>query len=50
MPAKSQRQYRMMQMIAHGKGKGIGPSEEVAKEFIKKIPKGKRKIFSKKNK
>jgi len=49
MPAKSAKQYRFMQMIAHGgKKKGIGPSEEVAKEFIHKTSPEKRKEWSKK--
>ena len=48
MPAKSAKQYRFMQMVAHGKKprKGIGPSEEVAKEFIRKTPKSKRKEYA----
>lgn len=41
MPAKSEKQYRFMQGIAHGmkprKG-GVGPSVAVAKEFIKHGP------------
>ena len=52
MPAKSAKQYRFMQMIAHGKAKrepGVGPSKEVAEEFIKKTPKKKRLEFAKKN-
>jgi hypothetical protein len=52
MPAKSAKQYRFMQMMAHSpgkkKGKGIGPSPEVAKEFIDKTPSSKRKLFAKK--
>ena len=50
MPAKSSKQYRMMQAVAHGatlKGAG-GPSKEVAKEFIAKTPKKKRSIFARK--
>lgn len=55
MPAKSAKQYRFMQMIAHGKkdkrtGKAksaIGPSEEVAKEMIDKTPEKKRSSFMK---
>lgn len=50
MPAKSASQYRFMQMIAHNKDKkrkgGVGPSPEVAKEFIKKTSKGDRKKFA----
>jgi len=50
MPAKSAKQYRFMQMIAHGgkSSKGIGPSESVAREFIEKTPAKKRKDWSKK--
>lgn len=51
MPAKSSRQYRFMAMIAHGgkpKNNTIGPSKEVAREFIDKTPKKKRSLFMKK--
>ena len=51
MPAKSAKQYRFMQMIAHGsKPSGIdtGPSKEVAREFIEKTPKNDRKKWSRK--
>ena len=49
MPAKSGKQYRFMQAVAHGKSnkRGVGPSEEVAREFIEKTPAKKRKQFSK---
>jgi hypothetical protein len=51
MPAKSARQYRFMQMMAHNpskkKTKGVGPSPEVAREFISKTSPAKRKEFSK---
>lgn len=51
MPAKSAAQYRFMQMMAHNpekkRGKGIGPSPEVAKEFIEKTPAKKRRAWSK---
>lgn len=50
MPAKSGKQYRFMAGVAHGmkpKG-GIGPSEEVAEEFVKKTPAKKRSMFMKK--
>jgi len=50
MPAKSAKQYKFMQMIAHGgksNKKGMGPSPEVAKEFISKTPKDKRHQFAK---
>lgn len=52
MPAKSAKQLRFMEGIAHGMkpNKGIGPSEEVAKEFIKKTPKAKKTLFLKKDK
>lgn len=50
MPAKSGRQFRFMAMIAHGKkpnktGNGVGPSKEVAKEFVRETPKEKRSMF-----
>jgi len=52
MPAKSEKQYKFMQMMAHNpekkKTKGPGPSPEVAEEFIKKTPAAKRKQFAKK--
>lgn len=55
MPATSGKQYRFMAAVAHGakpkgKDKGIGPSEEVAEEMIKKTPKKKRSLFMKKGK
>jgi len=52
MPAKSAKQYRFMQAIAHGakSNTGIGPSKEVAKEFVSKTSKEKRSLFSKKDK
>jgi hypothetical protein len=49
MPAKSAKQYRFMQMMAHNPEKkrtsGKGPSPAVAREFIEKTPKKKRSIF-----
>lgn len=48
MPAKSAKQYKFMAGIAHGmkpRGGAIGPSKEVAEEFIKKTPKKKRSEF-----
>ena len=51
MPAKSAKQFRFMAGVAHGmkpKGKGIGPSEAVAEEFVKKTPAKKRSMFMKK--
>ena len=52
MPAKSGKQYRLMQLIAHGgtPRHGVGPSEAVAKEFIDKTPSEKRKQFARKGK
>lgn len=47
MPAKSAKQFGLMQAAAHGNLKGAGPPPEVAKEFIHKTPKKKRKSFSK---
>lgn len=51
MPAKSAKQYRMMAAIAHGAKplKSVGPSKEVAEEFVKKTPKKKRSIFMRKH-
>lgn len=41
-----------MAMIAHGgksnKGKGVGPSKEVAEEMVHKTPAKKRSMFMKK--
>lgn len=52
MPAKSPAQYKFMAGIAHGMTprKGIGPSQEVAEEFVKKTPKKKRSLFMRKDK
>jgi hypothetical protein len=49
MPAKSAKQYKFMQAIAHGSSNKIdaGPSKKVAEEFISKTPKKKRSIFMK---
>ncbi len=50
MPAKTGKQYRFMQMIAHsskGKNRALGPSKEVAKEMIDKTPGKKRSMFMK---
>jgi len=49
MPVKSAKQFRFMQAMAGGakkKGKGIGPSPDVAKEFLAKTPTGKKKMFA----
>jgi len=48
MPAKSAKQYGLMQAAAHGSITGsAGPSRAVAKEFINKTPPKKRKLFMK---
>lgn len=52
MPAVSGKQYRFMQGIAHGmkstkSGKGLGPSPDVAREFVMKTPPKKRSQFAK---
>ena len=51
MPAKTGKQYRFMQMIAHGSNKerAVGPSKAVAREMIDKTPIKKRKQFMKSN-
>lgn len=48
MPAKSAKQYRLMQAVAHGATPKVegGPSEAVAKEFVKATPVKKRKQFA----
>jgi len=48
MPVKSAKQYNFMAGIAHGMkpNKGVGPSPEVAKEFVSKTSAAKRKLFS----
>lgn len=47
MPAKSGKQYRFMQAAAHGGLRGMGPSPDVAKEFIDATPSNKRSAFMK---
>ena len=47
MPAKSAKQYGLMQAAAHGNLRGPGPSPEVAKEFIHKTSASKRSEYSK---
>ena len=46
MPAKSVKQHNFMRGVASG-SIGGGPSEAVAKEFVKKTPKDKRSAFGK---
>lgn len=51
MPAKSAKQYGLMQARLHGtsnsSNSAAGPSKEVAKEFIDKTPSVDRKKFAK---
>ena len=49
MPAKSAKQYRFMQAMAHGAKpkQGVGPSPSVAREFVLKTSAKKRKEWSK---
>lgn len=46
MPAKSAKQYKFMAAVKSGNA--VGPSKEVAEEFVSKTPKKKRKLFMKK--
>ena len=47
MPITSAKQFRFMQAAKSGKLKGgIGPSPEVAKEFLSKTSKKKRSMFA----
>lgn len=49
MPAKSGKQYRWLQAVAHGSAnKTDGMTREKAREFIHATPPEKRKIFAKK--
>lgn len=47
MPAKSAKQYGLMQAAKAGRLSGIGPSPSVAEEFIDATPKAKRQKFAK---
>lgn len=48
MPAKSAKQYRLMQLAANSKGDNpMLPPKKVAEEFIRKTPKKKRSMFMK---
>ena len=47
MPAKSAKQYGLMEAAAHGNLRGAGPSPEVAEEFIHKTPPAARSAFAK---
>ena len=42
MPVKSAKQLKFFQAIAHGMKSPIGPSKQVAEEFLKKTKKGKK--------
>jgi hypothetical protein len=48
MPAKSSKQYRLMQAVAHGAEPKVkdGPSEGVAREIVEKTPPKKRAAFA----
>lgn len=52
MPVKSAKQYRLFQAIVNKKKDSksndlnVGPSKEVAEDFIKHTPKDKRKLFA----
>lgn len=50
MPVKSAKQFRLMQAAAHGNLRGVGPSPEVAKEFLAKTPHKTKSLFAKKGK
>jgi len=52
MPAKSAKQYKFMQMMAHNPDKSniAGPSKKVAEEMIHKTSKSDRSRFMKKKK
>lgn len=47
MPATSGPQYRLMQAAAHGNSYGKSIPVSVAKEFVAKTPKAKRRKFAK---
>lgn len=49
MPVKSAKQFRLMQVAAHGKLKSMGPSPEVAKEFLAKTSHSKKSQFAQSN-
>lgn len=46
MPAKTGKQYRLMAAAMKGNLKGAAPPVSVAKEFVEKTPKKKRKMFA----
>lgn len=47
MPIKSAKQFRLMEAAAHGGlNKGIGPSPEVAKKFLKETSHKKKSMFA----
>jgi len=52
MPAKSGRQYRFFQMVAHNpqRARELGISQSVGKEFVDKTPASDRSRWSKKKK
>jgi hypothetical protein len=48
MPAKSAKQYKLMQTVLHGVGPTVkdSPSKAVAREIVEKTPKKQRSMFS----
>jgi hypothetical protein len=49
MPAKSEKQYKFMQAVAHGmKPKKGNLSKSIAKEFVRETPQTLRERFNKK--
>lgn len=46
MPAKSAKQYGLMQAACHGNLKGLGPSKSVACDFVDKTSPEARSRFS----
>jgi len=47
VPVKSAKQYGFMQAVKSGKAKGIGPSKDLANEFIHSTPPDTRSKFAK---
>ena len=52
MPATSGKQFRFMAGVAHGMkpANSIGPSPQVAEDFVKNTPAPKRRLWMKKRK
>ena len=47
MPVKSSKQFRLMQAAKSGNLRGVGPSPDVAKEFLSKTPEATKSMFAK---